>query len=674
MNRLRLLHRRLAVLMGLAGLLGFAGGIGFEPLSASLAACALFLALFWQPSEELAARMERLWLPVALLLVARALYHVFVVGDDVVIPVVDLLLLLLAAEALRSLEAVNDLRIYALSFALMLASTAYRPGLLFAVAFVAYVGLATVALMVGHLRRASERRGIMDLSVPRRYLASTAALSSVTLAMSALVFFTFPRVSRGWAGRGAPAATSIAGFADEVSLGNHGSRILSNPQIVLRVEFPDDPPASLASTYWRGRSYDRFDGVRWSRSPGLPPSKAPNDWYTERWQGEVVRQEIYSAPLSSKVLFAMHPLVGVISRSRIQPVFDNAGDYVYWGSAAPVYSAYSRSAPPEPEFLTASVSGFTPARAFYVQLPAVTDRVHALADSLTEGAANRLERVERIQRWFHDQFTYTLTLPASAEEATVEHFLFERRAGHCEYFSTAMIVLLRSLGIPSRQVNGFLGGDWNAFGQYLAVSQNRAHSWVEVWFPRVGWVTFDPTPSASQAGSTSRTWAWPGRFLVDGLQHRWNKWVLDYSLDRQADLLARTTALWNGGDGEDASAPEGRSLLGLLIWVAGAIAAAGTGWYLLARERLTLRPESSVYVKLKAAYQRTGMPGLANAPPLAFVDLVRAGGLPGVALTEAVVKRYLRARFGGAPLTPEEHAEMMAAVGRVRLALRREAG
>ena len=660
--------------MGLAGLLGFAGGIGFEPLSASLAACALLLALFWQPSQELAARMERFWLPVALLLVARALYHVFVVGDDVVIPVVDLLLLLLAAEALRSLDALNDVRIYALSFALMLASTAYRPGLLFALAFVVYVGLATVALMVGHLRRASERRGIMDLSVPRRYLVSTAALSSVTLAMSALVFFTFPRVSRGWTGRGAPAATTIAGFSDEVSLGNHGSRIVANPQVVLRVEFPDDPPASLASTYWRGRSYDRFDGVRWSRSPGLPPSKAPNDWYNERWQGDVVRQEIYAAPLASKVLFAMHPLVGVIARSSIQPIFDYAGDYVYWGSAAPVYSAYSRAGPPEPAPLTESVSGFTPARSFYVQLPGVTDGVHALADSLTERAANRLERVQRIQSWFHEEFTYTLTLPATAEEATVEHFLLERRAGHCEYFSTAMIVLLRSLGIPSRQVNGFLGGDWNAFGQYLAVSQNQAHSWVEVWFPRVGWVTFDPTPSARAAGSASRAWSWPGRFLVDGLQHRWNKWVLDYSLDRQTDLLERTTALWSGGEVEEAPSSQGRSLLSLLIWVAGMIAAVGTGWYLLTRERLALRPESRVYVKLKTAYHGTGIPGLANASPLSFVESVRTRGLPGLALTEAVVRRYLRARFGGGPLTPEEHAEMLAAVGRVRLALRREGG
>ncbi len=84
-----------------------------------------------------------------------------------VVPVVDLLLLLLAAEALRSLDAPNDLRLYALSFALILAATAYRPGVLFLLAFVAYIVLATLALMVGHVRRKAERYGVRDVPLGR---------------------------------------------------------------------------------------------------------------------------------------------------------------------------------------------------------------------------------------------------------------------------------------------------------------------------------------------------------------------------------------------------------------------------------------------------------------------------------------------------------------------------
>ena len=109
---LDLLHRRLVVGMGLVALAAFAGGAGFEPISAALAALALTLSFVWQPDSGLSVRLERFWLPFAAVLVLRALYHVFLIEDDVVVPVVDLLLLLLCAEALRSLDAPNDSRLY----------------------------------------------------------------------------------------------------------------------------------------------------------------------------------------------------------------------------------------------------------------------------------------------------------------------------------------------------------------------------------------------------------------------------------------------------------------------------------------------------------------------------------------------------------------------------------
>ena len=245
--RLARIHRRLAVLMSLASLLAFAGGAGLVAISAVLTALGLLLALFWQPSAELSAKMERIWLPVALFLVARALVHVFLIHDDVVIPVVDLLFLLLTAEALRSVDAQNDARIYSLSFALLLASTAYRPGLLFLLAFVAYVGLATVVLIVGYLRREGDRQGTGEIPVSRSFLLGSTALSAVTLSVAALVFLTFPRVSQGWEGRGGAMATSIAGFADRVSLGGHGGRIYGNPQIVL-VQSANGPQEEMTYT------------------------------------------------------------------------------------------------------------------------------------------------------------------------------------------------------------------------------------------------------------------------------------------------------------------------------------------------------------------------------------------------------------------------------------------
>lgn len=670
--KLRLLHRRLAVLMGLAGLLAFAGGAGFEPISALLTSLALGLALFWHPDPHVSARLERIWLPLATLLVLRALYHVFVVRDDVVIPVVDLLLLLLSAEALRSLDAPNDLRLYALSFALVLASTAYRPGIVFLVAFVSYIVLATLALMVGHVRRKSEQYGVRDVPLGPGLLGTTGLLAGVIFLVAMVVFVTFPRVSQGWAGRTETLATQIAGFSDEISIGEHGSAILANPEIVLRVEFPEGVPADVSGLRWRGRSYDRFDGVRWTRSPSLPPASVPAAWYRERWGAGVLRQRIYGAPLDVRVLFALHPALEFAPENGIQPLFDNAGDYFYWGSGAPVYTVTSAAGTPSPDQLREAGRGFTPSDRHYLQLPALDPRVRALADSLTAPYESRYDKVLAVERWLQT-FQYTRALPATARETGLEHFLFERRAGHCEYFSTAMTVLLRSVGIHARNVNGFLGGQWSPFGDYLVVTQNEAHSWVEVWFQGLGWVAFDPTPPGAAASAVAPAWFWPGRIFFDGLQHRWNKWVLDYSLDQQAGIFA--------GLFRDRSAPEevkggSPAERRLRAWaVALLLLLVAAGWYRVrqAHDR-GLPPGTAMYLRLRSSCASSGLAFGPGLTPLALLERVRAERAPAARGTERLLDLYLRARYGREPLGEPELREMRDALGEARRGLRESRG
>jgi transglutaminase-like putative cysteine protease len=669
---LRLVHRRLAVLMGIAGLLAFAGGAGFEPLTTALAFGALVTGLFWHPDPERSARMERIWLPLATLLVARALVHVFVIRGDVVIPVVDLLLLLMAAEALRALEAPNDLRLYALSFALVLASTAYRPGIIFLVGFVAYVGLATVALMVGHLRRGAERHGVRDVTLGRGLIVTTSGLAGVVLLVAGLVFLTFPRVSQGFSGRGETMASSIAGFSDEVSIGQHGSTISGNPEIVLRVEFPGGPPAEVNQLHWRGRSYDRFDGVRWSRSRGLPPASAPRSWYRERWEGPMIEQRIYGAPLDTRVLFALHPAIDVDTENGIQALVDNAGDFLYWGSGAPTYTALSPARPPSADRLREPADGFSPSERHFLQLPPMDPAVRALADSLTAGAATRYDRALAIQRWLQG-FAYTRELPARASETSLEYFLFERQAGHCEYFSTAMVVMLRAIGIEARNVNGFLGGQWSQFGNYVAVTQNQAHSWVEVWFPELGWITFDPTPAGEGTGTAASSWLWPGRILFDGIQHRWSKWVLDYGSDDQSGLLSRWSGIWTdqGTSGaEDASAtasPDSRSYLLPLIALVVLLAA---GWRWATRAGANLPPAARLYVALRRSCARAGLDVTPGTTARDLIHQVRRARPAAGAASARLVELYLRSRWGGEPLREEELREMRSALKSARSDLR----
>ena len=669
---LQLLHRRLTVSMGLVSLMAFAGGAGFEPVSALLAAVALTVAWVWQPDSELSLRLERFWLPVAGILVARSLYHVVLVGDDVVIPVVDLLLLLLCAESLRSLEAPNDARLYALTFALLVASSAYRPGILFALAFVSYVALATVALVVGHLRRQAERNAIRDLVVGRRFLMGMAALSGVTLIMSGVVFLAFPRLSRGWTSRAEVPATSIVGFADQVSIGSHGSRIYPNPEIVLRVEFPERRPDAIGTLHWRGRSYDRFDGVRWSRSNGLPPSLAPDRWY-ENWGTGRIRQQIYATPLDVQVLFALHPLLEARSDNpRIQPLFDNAGDHLYWGSGTPSYEAISVAARPSADALRGARSGFSPARNYYTQLPRVSQRVRDLAIFVTQGLDNNYDKATAIEQFLRTDFGYTLELPRSAREATLEYFLFDRREGHCEYFSTAMAVLLRSLGIHARELNGFLGGQWNDFGQYLAVTQNEAHSWVEVWFPGYGWVPFDPTPAGAGTAEALTSWLWPGRFLFDGLQHRWNKWILDYNFESQSGLLQRLSELLRPQpQSEEVIAGEAPPDAEGSIWEVLLVVALALGGYVLWRRPADKSPETRLYLELRESCRRAGLAAGTGVAPLALVDQLAQLSHPAHAPARSFITGYLRSRFGGRTLEPSQREEMRLALVAARRALRR---
>jgi transglutaminase-like putative cysteine protease len=669
---LRLLHRRLAVLMGVAGLVAFAGGAGFEPFSAGLAAAALTVALLWQPSARVSARMEQVWIPMAAVLVTRALIHVFLIGDDVVIPVVDLLLLLLAAEALRSLDAPNDIRMYALSFALLLASTAYRPGILFLLALLAYVPLATLAMTVGHLRRRAERYNLKDVSLGSGVLWAATKLSLVIFVTSGAVFLAFPRSSRGWAGRGDTVARSIAGFSDQISLGEHGARIYGNPQVVLRVEFPGGIPDDPLGLHWRGRSYDRFDGIRWTRSESLPPSSAPRQWYRERWDGPLLEQRIYGAPLDVRVLFAVHPAVGIEAENGIQPLFDNAGDFIYWGSGAPAYTARSRREAPSPAALREAESGYRPEARFFLQLPDLDARIVVLADSLTAGMTTRYDKAMAVQRWLRS-FRYTLELPPTAREATLEHFLFQRRAGHCEYFSTAMVVLLRAVGVEARNVNGFLGGEWNQFGNYLAVTQNQAHSWVEVWFPGYGWVTFDPTPGGVGAGERATSWYWPGRVLLDGIQHRWSKWVLDYDVEMQSGLMGRwahvlrptrPADLTSGVEDRGQRRIRGAMILALALSI---------GFWWSRRGTTALSPEVRMYLGLRTACGRAGLPLTPGVTPLALLERLRLAHAGAAGPASRVVDLYLRARYGGEALGRSELHEMSQALATTRRLLPRGA-
>jgi len=674
--KLARLHRRLAGAMALAALVAYAAGDGVGP--ATLAAAAvLVLSLVWLPGGAAGAWVERVTRVGIVALFAWTVYGTVMLGQDFMPGVMAMLLFLLAGESLRPVDARNDMRLYSLSFALLIAATAFYPGLAFAFGFVAYVGLTVLAMMVGYLRRETERFRQGGIRIGRGFLWTTAALSLVTLAMSAGVFLLFPRLPRAWNVQGRRGGGGeVAGFSDRVSIGDFGGRIGDNPEVMFRVEFNGPPGENPETIHWRGRSFDRFDGQDWSRTAGAAttPDLTVGE-YIRRWGGPVRRMRIFGGPPGADVLFGPQPVLAVQPRSAVRIYRGGTGDIVFAGSDNPVYTVVSGGGPPADEELRASPAEDPVPRRSYLQLPPLSPRVRALADSLTAGRAARIDQVRAVETWLRT-FRYTLDLPATRDEASIEGFLFRRRAGHCEYFSTAMVVLLRARGIPARNVNGFLGGEWNESGQYLAVTGNQAHSWVEVWFPDYGWVPFDPTPSGRDevVADAGRTWGFTARLWFDGVQYRWYKWVVDYNMERQLSVFHgigemfgrdRETGSTRRGGGSDVrvAAPWLLAPLGLaLLWLLST-----------RRGRGGTRPgrASRAYLSLRKAYARAGWAPADAAGPLEFAQTLARERAPGAADATRAVDLYLHARFSPAPRDDSAARELDERATAARHAVRR---
>ncbi len=170
-------------------------------------------------------------------------------------------------------------------------------------------------------------------------------------------------------------------------------------------------------------------------------------------------------------------------------------------------------------------------RLVYLRLPDLNPKIAELARQITSTASNNYDRAAAIQNYLRDNFRYTLDPPFIESEDPIGSFLFKSKSGYCEYFAASMTVMLRTLSIPSRLVNGFQTGFYNRIGRDFVVRARDAHSWVEVYFPNYGWITFDPTPADP---NPIRAGAWDD--YLDAVNLFWSEWVVNYDLGHQVRL------------------------------------------------------------------------------------------------------------------------------------------
>jgi len=291
---------------------------------------------------------------------------------------------------------------------------------------------------------------------------------------------------------------------------------------------------------WRGAALAHFDGKRWFNPPAPEEHLRPDGHRVllqaglETHSGRRIGYEIRLSDIASEVLFvagtpeSMIIDVPVVLRSpsgtlRV-PRINGAG--LRYGVSSVLEEEVSSPA----QLSTAE-------RVDALELPRLDPRIPRLAMDMTAGAATPEERARALERRLRHDYGYTLELLPAPVADPLATFLFARKKGHCEYFASAMAVMLRSLGIPSRVVTGFLGGVYNPMTGWQVVRASDAHSWVEAWLPRRGWVTFDPTPPDPSPASTG--WLNRAALVLDAADQFWQDWVVGYDFERQITLAAR---------------------------------------------------------------------------------------------------------------------------------------
>jgi transglutaminase-like putative cysteine protease len=592
---------------------------------------------------------------------------------------------------------------YVLSFLMLVAGAALSADLSYAACFLFYVVFCTWTLTLFHLRREmednyllkhsddaqSERVEVERILNSRRivggsFLFGTGLVSLGIFLVSAIGFFLIPRFGFGFFANHGRRQQATIGFSDRVELGEYGI-IKDNPQVVLRVELPAGPPAEPLR--FRGVAFDHYQGGHWTRTAAAPPTQVVRrgsftflDPPSPRIDAETrtrilsgaLEQNIYLDPLDTAVLFGASkpvafalPPAGLgesveLEGRRADEVYavdrhiDVRGQLVFSERKSGMrYTVYSRLGSPDLGRMLEDPS-YTGAEAppelhAYLGLPTMPQRVLELARALVAGQRTKFAAAVMVEQYLQNQLRYTLDLKRDERYEPIEDFLFVQKAGHCEYFASAMAVLLRAVGIPTRVVNGFLGGEWNQYGKYLAVRQGDAHAWVEVWLGQAGWVTFDPTPLAPSVAPTS-AFTTRVRQLLDTIELAWFKYVIEYDLNKQVELAmgARRALSSSGQVGHWASwARRGATpLVGLLTCIA-------LGWQLWRLRKVrgpNRRTTDLLLGRALDALERRGLPRAVGETSRELGRRAVTAGDPGAGAFVELVERCYEVRYGEVPV------------------------
>lgn len=447
-----------------------------------------------------------------------------------------------------------------LSFMMMLASAVLTVGTLYLICFAFYLLFAISTFVSYEIKRSAEaapRPAEGPFATPAQnrnaienaLMTSTVALAVGIVALASVLFFVIPRFRTGYlTGLGAE-RQNITGFSETVNLGDI-RKILRSNAVVMRVVVEGDPKR-FAGVKWRGLALTSFDGRHWYNDNTEQTVVQPAYVTQEREQNFVlvpsvgsqgkmsrpVEYRVLLSPLSTDVLFAAPVARRVSARLRYLNLDQTGSMHNPQHGYAPFgYDVVSDIGLSSPDALRRASSDIPlDVRLLYLRLPQKTDpRIAPLARDVAASASNNYDRAFLIQNYLRDNFGYSLDPSSIEPEDPVGSFLFKSKQGYCEYFAAAMVLMLRSVDVPSRLVNGFQTGSFNKVGGDFIVRARDAHSWVEVYFPGYGWNSFDPTPPDPNPVLGGDWGALEDYY--DAINLFWNEWIINYDFAHQMQL------------------------------------------------------------------------------------------------------------------------------------------
>jgi len=593
--------------------------------------------------------------------------------------------------------AAHDQQVIVLALLHLISGTVLGGGLGYGLCFLGILIVAPGALVLSHLRREVEgnyRQGARDrtglpVDVPRilrsrrvvgrTFLGVTCLLSIPIVIFTALLFILFPRVGLSLLLLNRSPTGRYVGFSPRVDLGEVGM-LRSDPTLAMRIEMPNmgDKPPERIPLHLRGTALDAYDGRTWTQSETwkrqaeIEATIVPLD---DHWPDSKLdpTMKIDLEPIDPPVIFMpptatglrlkprttvgpesqMNAFKGPEGEHRYQPTDDRGLKYEVFISRRNV-PTFRKLAPQD--------------RSRYLKLPPnVSDRMRELTVTWTKDAKTELEKAQAVEMHLRTDYKYDLGSPSGRDSNPLEHFLFESKRGHCEFYSTAMAIMLRTIDVPTRNVTGFVGGTYNRFGKFYAVRQGDAHSWVEAFIEGYGWLTFDPTPPADAAPKSEIVGVWAYlRDLIEATSQRWDRHVVSYDLSQQLSLF-NSFRRYRRGDNSPGNTTNPQNRRVFVFVVLGAAVLAG-GYFYFRRRQLramaTLKPgdarsqsallATALYESLDVAMGVRGIARSPGTPPLKHAELLESMAHPLATEIYELTNIYIESRFGGRTLDEEE--------------------